>query len=1485
MVLSIAIPASAQAPQKAKHQLSVAKPAAPARDVREFNPFATVKTFTKGQGQFKKHHFGKPGKKYAAPYKASGMSNFFANFTYDSSWEATGEADYGIFSVSTTSPCVVEKVSGDEEIALNGGGTITPTSIVGTQYENFWGMIYAYTYVIDPTTYEVVASYEADLTGVALGMAYDPVSENVYGLFYNEGGSSLTFGTFDVEGGTSNLIAEIGYDYSSIVISRTGVVYLLSEGGDIATINKVSGEITPLGNFGVTSDYPCASVMDPISNVIYYTTSPETANSELYAIDPAKPNEANLVYEFPGNVQYFCAYFPVLEAEEDAPGKPVVNTVDFKGISLSGSINFTAPATLYSGENPTSGETLKYEVLANGEVIAQGSKVQYGHSYTLAIQVPKPDLYQFQVVVYNAAGASPMSARVEAYVGPDGPAPVKGVNASYADGKMTITWDAVTEGAHNGILGNVTYAVYNADDNSLIAEALTGTTYSFDLKEPAEFAAYTFYVVATADGIESKAGYSNVVPLGAIMPPYANSLTDPDNLLGWTFVDNNNDGKTWEVTETGLTYTYHSRNTADDYAITPPVKIQKGRMYEISMSAANRGTSFPEKVELLMLKSASDFSNAESIIATQTIKSTTFQTFTTNYTATEDAKVYFAIHAVSDPDEFYLYVKDFSIGAPLMAAAPAAATNLNVLANFDGTPEGTLSYTAPTTAINGTALTSLDKIEVLVNDKIIFVDNNPTPGAASSVKYTAPESGKYEFAVIAYNAAGQGMPATFNVYLGVNVPSAPTNAAVKEVSDGVVTITWDAPATDQDGNAMNPDLVSYVVLDAYTSAIVADGVTGTELANFQACAANEQTFVAYAIFAQTETGISQGYAMTNDLCVGTPYTLPFEETFADAKVTHDWITSRNSTTIQALIVKDDYYTDLTSRNNDNGFVVIQGSYIDEALSLISGKIAVTEAEPYLTFYTFNIAANDANTLVVEVTCEDDTTTVYSTVLGEGTVGAWNRHTVDFKAFAGKQIQLAFTGTVKTYGNIFFDDIKLGDPVNYDLFAKSISAPKSLMHDVEFDINYAIENLGLKAAEKYTVQVYADGDLIETIENLPAIEPGATYEGKITHKPYSLFEAGTYAFSFVIEYAQDQDIANNGSDVVEVKVVNTNYPTVEIEGATADSTVTLTWETPLIDTSSSPVLESFESEDYVAWSTTEVGDWKILNFNNNDTYIINGLTTPVDGDAFGWALYDAASVGQTESSNVWGYEGPCFMGAMAHESGANDAWLISPQMMGIPQTITFMARSITIQYGLEQFECYYSTTGTEVADFTKVEVAGYENGVPAEWTEYSFSIPAGAKYFAIRCVSNDLFLLMVDNITYAGGSTFFDLELNGYDVYRDGAKINAETLAATTNTYTDNAPVGKHTYNVVVVYNNGMSAPSNDYETTIEDTGIADATTGSVITVEGNTIVVTGAENVVIAAADGKVVYTAAAQDTYKATVAAGVYVVKTNDATAKVIVK
>ena len=179
-------------------------------------------------------------------------------------------------------------------------------------------------------------------------------------------------------------------------------------------------------------------------------------------------------------------------------------------------------------------------------------------------------------------------------------------------------------------------------------------------------------------------------------------------------------------------------------------------------------------------------------------------------------------------------------------------------------------------------------------------------------------------------------------------------------------------------------------------------------------------------------------------------------------------------------------------------------------------------------------------------------------------------------------------------------------------------------------------------------------------------------------------------------------------------------------------------------------------------------------------------------------------------------------------------------------------------------------------------------MPGEWTLYEAELPEGAKYFAIVCESYDAFMLMVDDVTYEPVSPDAGLEILGYNLYRDGVKLNDEPLADTEFVDSNVTDGTSYTYAVTVVYaDKGESGTSGKVEITYHSAGVNNLGDGKVnVSVEGGDIVILNAAGmpVSVASANGAVLFNGTGEARMTVTVGEGIYVVKAGNSVSKLVI-
>ena len=248
-------------------------------------------------------------------------------------------------------------------------------------------------------------------------------------------------------------------------------------------------------------------------------------------------------------------------------------------------------------------------------------------------------------------------------------------------------------------------------------------------------------------------------------------------------------------------------------------------------------------------------------------------------------------------------------------------------------------------------------------------------------------------------------------------------------------------------------------------------------------------------------------------------------------------------------------------------------------------------------------------------------------------------------------------------------------------------------------------------------------------------------------------------------------------------------------------VTLQWNNP------EPMdgyFDDFEGHsDFVINSPGSVG-WDYLDIDNANTYTWSATSFPNQGAKMSFIVFNVAETSPSVADypDAKPYSGNKMLAAFSSLDVPNNDYIISPELNFTEDfQVSFRARSYNNQYGLERIRVGYSTTGKRASDFVWVSEGDYEE-VPAAWTLKSYSIPKEAKYVTVNCVSDEAFMLFIDDL-FVGANWVrpranATRKLIGFNLYRNSTKVNTELL--TEMIYTDEVPdYGDYTYSVTAVY--------------------------------------------------------------------------------------
>jgi len=279
-------------------------------------------------------------------------------------------------------------------------------------------------------------------------------------------------------------------------------------------------------------------------------------------------------------------------------------------------------------------------------------------------------------------------------------------------------------------------------------------------------------------------------------------------------------------------------------------------------------------------------------------------------------------------------------------------------------------------------------------------------------------------------------------------------------------------------------------------------------------------------------------------------------------------------------------------------------------------------------------------------------------------------------------------------------------------------------------------------------------------------------------------------------------------------------------------------------------DDFESyNDFVI----DFAPWTNIDVDFSTTYGMTDVEWPNAGVEQAFIIFNPSQT-VPPVTDIIPHSGDKVAACFAATAPPNNDWLITPYTgIGGGFNLSFWAKSYTDQYGLERFRVGVSTTGLDPADFTIISEGDYVEAPVEEWTEFEYDLSAydGQNiYVAIQCVSNDAFILLVDdfyigasksaitynntqpiigkgtkNVSYSSTPSNYvattiqsrdiTAEFLGYNVYRDDVQINAEIVEVTE--YNDAEPtIGSHDYYVTAVYDGGESDPSNVVSVVVTD---------------------------------------------------------------------
>ena len=484
---------------------------------------------------------------------------------------------------------------------------------------------------------------------------------------------------------------------------------------------------------------------------------------------------------------------------------------------------------------------------------------------------------------------------------------------------------------------------------------------------------------------------------------------------------------------------------------------------------------------------------------------------------------------------------------------------------------------------------------------------------------------------------------------------------------------------------------------------------------------------------------------------------------------------------------------------------------------LSEPTAVTAGENATITATVTNHGNQTETGYT-VTFSDGTNTFSTQTGGTLAPGATETFTATYTTSAAGTVTItanvACTGDADATNDEATTNLTVNAPV-HDL-GIALTATDEVVGGNDVTLTATVTNTGDLTETGYTV-TFSDGTNTFSTQTGGTLAPGATETFTATYTTTAAQGGTTVTFTATVTCTGDAD-ATNDEATASTAVILLPPPTNVV--ATPDgANATVTWNAPVIAPVAVTVTEDFEDTSvFPSFSTGGIdanthtgafGDWTLYDATGG-CVVYGSKQLDYDNESVPLAWFVFKPSGATASEDYPDavphdvHSGAQYLESICPTSsssaaGVSDHWLISPELSGLAQTISFYVCEMVTDYGSETYEIWVSTTDNDPSSFTKL--ADYSISYET-WAQQSLQLPAGTKYFAIRHTSNDKFGLLIDDVTYEG--LVPGVQPTSYNIYQEGqlvGNVDANTFSYTFNNLNDG------TYNCAVsaVYSYGESA--------------------------------------------------------------------------------
>lgn len=1342
--------------------------------------------------------------------------------------------------------------------------------------------------------------------------AYDSDNDVVYVVTSNKSGNAGAMQTYDPATHTFTHVADVSEAMIPLAFAWCpvdGALYSIDDMADLYKWDYTAKRFTKVGSTGFPVDaYLGAMVYSPADKgFIAILDEADYGISEIVRF-PIDGRSYTVLGDRANNEQWGCLYVDDAYAAPGAPAMLENVAIDFAGAALNGTVTVTLPTKDTDGTALTDRVYVRMAVDGTQQAMRSGNP---GETVSAQLTVTEGE-HEFKLTPYVYSGLDELRGAPTTevrYIGTDTPAAPATVTLT----ATTVTWSAVTSGAHNGYVdvAGIKYNVYV--DGQKMNQAPVGGT-SLAVTMPAGSASHKAAVEAVgADGkvsvrTESESIVtSNTLELPVYIAP-AEGEQDLDEAVIDLFeiIDVNGDGRTWNYDRqtpfTGGFYqlcAYDDTAPSDDWLMLPGINFPDASgYYKLEMEVGCPNHPFQTGAEVLEVAVGPSANPSAMTVITPA----------TEYVKNKDKEVnwvkyeqifqvgkagvnYIGLHCVTPTNIYRIYARKFRVTAVNTSAnAPGAVTDLTLTPGALGALNATASFKLPTTDRTGAAIATGTVIKAVVKCGEATSEVSGTPGQAVNAT-VATKQGLNDIAVTTWTGDVEGETVHGEVYTGEDLPLQVDLDYSISADNLTLTLNWTLPTTGPNGHNVDPTKCTYVIARYMAQSntwVEYATVEGLSSWTFSVPAGSAQEVVQFGVQARNIVGAQETFPVMSAV-LGKPYALPMTEAFSvnqndEVQWNYNPYFFEELTYLAPSWLFADPATADPSAANASG-VALCTQYVGTGQVTLP-KFSTAGCSNVKVGLDLFFGAISVKLVEVFATCDDvmmQPIASYTPTDGQG----WELKEITLPAaFNNKQwVAVTIRVTNEDYSCYFMmDRFEIRNLEGVDFKVTELTGDFRLNMGDRGEYFASIENNGAETAPAPNVSlgIYRGKQLLRTLDMIGDADNTPVAPGQ---RMDYLFELnadrallGTAVMRLKIEEADGNE--DNNTAETAFKVLNGNIPVVDdLEAEAVDGDVNLRWSEARI---------AEDCEIMVPWAYDEkMGQFKFVDRDGAKVY---GLKDISYLGKYLPKAYQAISVSEIGNPLITSHSGDIVLMAMCPDSDSGNRpaedYLISPEVK-VGSKVSFHATSLTNEFGEETLKFMVSTTDDNPDSFTEVETYTLEN---PGWTRYDVTLPENARYFAIVYVSANRFGVLLDDFAFTPANP--KATVNGFNVYRTNVSVAS---GVTGLTYTDaNVPEGRYMYNVAAAATlNGAAEEgnmSNPVYITMESVGIngVDAAGKASIYALDGAVGLSGftGHTVMIYTVDGRLVASAKVTEAKAVVpVAPGTYMVRCATTTAKLLVK